>query len=247
MRQAAESTQKGVGNFNHPLFIEQYNQEALARGFANQRSPVNERSGALHQLLMQNANLKQMNKPKSATGNRISGKNRFKNLNHSGRFVGQNSTIIHSAYNNQQSSVAGGPNGSNPLRPQQIKMFQHPKSGGWMESSGAAPSQVSGSKPGQLIGHSQDGAQSGPNNELPGAQMFAKSSLPMGMIKPAQSTPGGTAKGNERRTRAQFFPRGDSVTESNKLHNTSGFMAQGSQLQPEHSHTDSAQERIKTG
>ena len=69
----------------------------------------------------------------------------------------------------------------------------------------------------------------------------------MGMIKPAQSTPGGTTKGNERRTRAQFFPRGDSMAESNKLHNTSGFMAQGSQLQPEHSHTDSAQERIKTG
>lgn len=60
-----------------------------------------------------------MNKPKSATGNRISGKqsksnhsctnlfdisftpiDRFKNLNNSGRFVGQNSTIIHSAYNN---------------------------------------------------------------------------------------------------------------------------------------------------
>lgn len=37
------------------------------------------------------------------------------------------------------------------------------------------------------------------------------------------------------------------MAESNKLHNTSGFMAQGSQLQPEHSHTDSAQERIKTG
>ena len=118
MRQAAESTQKGVGNFNHPLFIEQYNQESLSRGFANQRSPVNERSGAIHQLLMQNANLKQMNKPKSATGHRISGKqsksnrytnlfdisftliDRFKNLNNSGRFVGQNSTIIHSAYNN---------------------------------------------------------------------------------------------------------------------------------------------------
>ena len=74
MRQAAESTQKGVGNFNHPLFLEQYNQESLSRGFANQRSPVNERSGAIHQLLMQNANLKQTNKPKSATGHRISGK-----------------------------------------------------------------------------------------------------------------------------------------------------------------------------
>lgn len=43
-----------------------------------------------------------------------------------------------------------------------------------MEAS-AGPGQVSGSKPGHLIGHSQDGAQSGPNTELPGAQMFAKS------------------------------------------------------------------------
>ena len=86
MRQAAESTQKGVGNFNHPLFLDQYNQDSLQRGFANQRSPVNDRSGALHQLIIQNANLKQMNKPKSATGHRISGKQSKSSSTHSHGF-----------------------------------------------------------------------------------------------------------------------------------------------------------------
>lgn len=119
-RQAGEGNQK-VGSFNHPQMNMnqlQNNQDFLQRGFANLGSPVNDRSGAIHQLIMQNANLKQINKPKSATGHRISGKqsksnsslthfapsisfclDRFKNLNNSGRFVGQNSTIIHSAYN----------------------------------------------------------------------------------------------------------------------------------------------------
>jgi hypothetical protein len=36
------------------------------------------------------------------------------------------------------------------------------------------------------------------------------------------------------------------MTEPNKLHNTSGIMGQNSQQHHEHSHTDSAQERIKT-
>ena len=60
--------------------------------------------------------------------------------------------------------------------------------------------------------------------------MFAKSQLPISMIKQAQSTPGAGTKANEKRARAQFFPRGDSMAESNKQHNTSGFMAQRSQL-----------------
>lgn len=75
-RQAGDSSQK-PGSFHHPqvnLNQIQNNQEFLLRGFANQRSPVNDRSGAIHQLIMQNANLKQMTKPKSATGHRISGK-----------------------------------------------------------------------------------------------------------------------------------------------------------------------------
>jgi len=175
MRQAAESTQKGVGNFNHPLFLDQYNQDSLQRGFANQRSPVNDRSGALHQLIIQNANLKQMNKPKSATGHRISGKqNRFKNLNNSGRFVGQNSTIIHSAYNNQGPSAPAGPVGGNGAGQQQIKVFQHPKTGGWMEQSVTAPTQVSASKPGQVAGP-PSGAQPGAQTDVTGGTLFSKS------------------------------------------------------------------------
>jgi hypothetical protein len=64
-----------------------------------------------------------------------------------------------------------------------MKMYQHPKTGGWIDSS-TQPSQVSGSKPGHIIGNSQDaGAQSGANSELPNAQMFAKSQLPISMIK----------------------------------------------------------------
>ena len=69
----------------------------------------------------------------------------------------------------------------------------------------------------------------------------------MNIIKQAQSTPGGGAKANEKRARGQFFPRGDSMTEQNKQHNTSGFLAQRSQVHPELSHNESAQERIKTG
>lgn len=66
-----------------------------------------------------------MNKPKSANGNRITNnKNRFKSLNNSGRFVGQNSTIIHhsrhSGYNNQNI--------------QHLKMYSNnPKAGGWID------------------------------------------------------------------------------------------------------------------
>lgn len=51
-----------------------HNQEFMQRGFANQRSPVNDRSGALQYLVMQNPHLKNITKPKSATGHRISGK-----------------------------------------------------------------------------------------------------------------------------------------------------------------------------
>jgi len=52
-------------------------QEFLQRGFKKQRSPVNDRTmtgpGGIQQL-MQNPQLKHINKPKSATGHRISGK-----------------------------------------------------------------------------------------------------------------------------------------------------------------------------
>jgi hypothetical protein len=54
---------------------------------------------------------------------------RFKNLNNSGRFVGQNSTIIHSAYNNQNR--------------QHLKLYSKPKAGGWI---GDASQTNSGSK-----------------------------------------------------------------------------------------------------
>lgn len=56
-----------------------------------------------------------------------------------------------------------------------------------------------------------------------------------------------TTKGVDARGRGQFFLRGDSLTESNKFHNTSGMMGSNSQQQPDPSHTDSAQERIKIG
>ena len=61
----------------------------------DQRSPVNDRTGAIQQLVMQNPQIQ--NKPKSAHANRIPNKiqkvDRFKSLNNSGRFY-QNSTII---------------------------------------------------------------------------------------------------------------------------------------------------------
>lgn len=109
----------------------------IQRCFQQQRSPVNDRSEAIQQLVAANPQLKQMNKPKSATGHRItnSTKNRFKSLNNSRRFVGQNSTIIHhtrhSGYNNN--------NG------QRLKMYSNnPKTSGWVEpASTSTTGQVS--------------------------------------------------------------------------------------------------------
>ena len=77
--------------------------------------------------------------------------------------MGQNSTIIHSAYNNQGHGGPMGPHGSNPLMQQQFKMFKHPKNGGWIEPS-TQPTQVSGCKPSHMMGNSQDNTQSGTNN-----------------------------------------------------------------------------------
>lgn len=170
------------------------NQDLHQRGFVNQRSPVNDRSGAEQYLIMQNPLLKQVNKPKSATGHRISGNkskfhtiplhlkfiiidiDRFKNLNNSGRFVGQNSTIIHQAYNNSNM--------------QQLKVNQKPIAGGWMEQSHPnitnAGVNNSGLQNSSKKSHNKTMQQSLSNNNK--NSKISKSQINKFMIKPGTST-----------------------------------------------------------
>lgn len=115
-------------------------QDFIQRCFGNQRSPTNERQEAFHQMMIQTNNMRNQNKPKSAQGHRMVNNqskfslaltpsvfiDRFKNMNTSSRFVGQNSTIIHHSRHS----------GYNNTNVQPLKVFQgNSQKGGWMDQS----------------------------------------------------------------------------------------------------------------
>jgi len=104
--------------------------------------------------------------------------------------VGQNSTIIHSAYNN--SNV------------QQLKMYQKPKAGGWMESG--ASNANSGQK---------SGGVNSTNITNNAATKISKSQITKAVIKPGTSA---ATQGDHTRSgiRGQLF-----MSDSNNDANTS--------------------------
>ena len=90
--------------------------------------------------MIQTNNMRNQNKPKSAQGHRMVNNqskfalvltpsvfiDRFKNMNTSSRFVGQNSTIIHHSRHS----------GYNNTNVQPLKVFQgNSQKGGWMDQS----------------------------------------------------------------------------------------------------------------
>ena len=94
-----------------------------------------------------------------------------------------------------------GPNG------QQVKMYQNPKTGCWMEQSVPTSSQISASAP---ISQLQ-------TQNITGTSKISKSQIQKPIIKQPPSM--NTTKCIDARGRGQFFLRGDSLTESNKFHN----------------------------